>query len=249
MLKASSAILLVFALGCESKPGTATPSTSTSASAPAASAATPPLPGPLTLDGLMAAKDTVKVGDDWKTAIAALVAKLGPETTKGPDRLVWGIPAADQCSYLMIRESSDKVSELSPATTHSRAKSLEFEDCYLFLDRTPPDKDPAAPGPEADRIYAVGELLDGIDAARSKWLGKKVRVRGLVMSSVRSGATPAATMASLSVADEKDASKRVGVQIRHDVKAAPQDGKQIVVTAEGVIASMGRSLDDARIVK
>lgn len=235
------------------------PSATQSVHSAAAASATPAAPAALTTETLTKASATVKVGDDFKTTVAALTASLGKATAETPGRRVWGISSKDECSYLMLQESEGKVSDLKPFASYPREKYSEFEDCFVYLDRTPADKDENAASPTEGKVYTVAEVLDGIEAGRSKWAGKKVRVRGRVMSSVKSGPSlDDLKIASMSVADEKDETRRVGVQVTEDVKGAPQDGstagsslsqRKVIVTAEGTVFLRGFSLENARIVK
>ncbi|MBK7579711.1 MAG: hypothetical protein IPI67_05820 [Myxococcales bacterium] len=233
------------ALACsrtEANPvASATPAPSTSAPAPAA--------GPLTLARLVAANEKVKKGDPWNAARETLIRELGPPTREA-GFTDWGVTTADSCALLRLESNGDVVGVVSPAVNYSRASDLEnFEDCYYRQDRTPPDKNPSASGPVAGKTYSVHELRAGLEEARSKWASQKIRLRGRVRGVVRSGATKDSTLASMSVADEKNEAETVGVQVTHDVKSAPRDGQHPIIVAEGVVAKVGRSLDDARIVK
>lgn len=249
MKKSLCAFLMLCVAACNS-PSTAQRGDPAPPSATSSHASTAqPTPPVLTVERLGKASSGVKAGDDWNKTRTALISELGPPTHEGYDRLVWGIPTAGDCTYWMIKESSGTVSEVTAAATYPRAKTAGFEDCYLYLDRTPPDKDPTLPGPIAGNVYSVRQILDGIDGTRSKWVGKKVRVRGRVLGVVRSGPSKEWTLASMTVADEKDASVTIGVQVTSEVRSAPRDGQKVVVTCEGTVASMGRSLDDARILK
>ena len=265
-------VLPILALACDAAERSAGSSSAAVSSPPRqsasaelkASASTPASAKPadsasLTAESLTKAGSTVKVGDDFNKSVATLTASLGKPTTEGAERRTWGISSKNECGYLMIKESEGKVSEVTPFASYPRDKRAEFDDCFLYLDRTPADKDENAAGPTEGKVYAVGEVLDGIDAARSKWAGKKVRVRGRVLSSVKSGPSlDELTIASMSVADEKDEQRRVAVQVTEDVKSAPEDGKtagtslsqrKVIVTAEGTVAARGQSIDKARIVK
>lgn len=216
---------------------------------PTASAPAPPPPGSLTAQRLIAANGKVKKGDPWKAARETLIRELGPPTRE-MGFTDWGVTTADTCTLLRLESSGDLVGDVSTAETHSRDVDLEkFEDCYFRQDRTPPDKNPTAAGPVAGKTHSVHEFRVGLEEARSKWAGQKIRLRGRVRGVVRSGASKDYTLASMSVADEKLESETVGVQVTHDVKSAPKDGQHPVIVAEGIVAKQGRSLDDARIVQ
>ena len=234
-------------------------SATASAQRSAAVSAAPADGASLTADTLKKAGGTVKVGDDFKSTIAALTTSLGKPTTEGVERRTWGISNKDECGYLMVKESDGKVSEVTPFASYTRDKLTEFEDCFLYLDRVPADKDENATGPTEGKVYTVAEVLDGLDAGRSKWAGKKVRVRGRVLSSVKSGPSlDELLLASMSVADEKDEKRRMQVNVTEDVKGAPQDEsaaggslsqRKVIVTAEGTVAPRGQTIEKARIVK
>lgn len=224
--------------------GSAAPS-----SAPVSLASAAVLPsGPLTSERLVAANGKVKKGDAWAAARQTMIRELGPPTREA-GFTDWGVTSADSCTLLRLESNGDVVGAVSTAVTYPRSSTDDFEDCFYRQDRTPSDKNPSAPGPVAGKVFSVREVRDGLLEARSKWAGQTIRLRGRVRSVVRSGATKDYTLASMSVADEKDESTTVGVQIKHNVKAAPQDGQRVVVVAEGVVAKVGHSLDDARIVK
>lgn len=246
-------------LGACSQDGPGSPSSSASgpsaaASAPAAASASASAsaeaPEELTAELLIEASSLAKKGDALTSASAALYNALGKPTHTTHSRMVWGVTTKDSCTVLRVEHEGSSIADVFPAATHARSSTAEFEDCWLYLDRTPPDRDPNAAGPVDGKVYGVAEFLEGIDAAKSKWVGKKVRVRGRVLGVVRSGpSTEDIKLASMNVADEKDDTKRMGVQVTQDVAAAPKDGQKVVVVAEGVVAKMGRSIDEARVVK
>jgi hypothetical protein len=247
MRRAFFALVLVAA--CDSSPAP-TPAASAAPSGAVAPSSTQPAPGPITLERLTKARELIQEGDDWKAASAKLTAALGPATHEGYERAVWGASTADDCTYLMVKTSSNKVSSIGAAGTYPRAKTSEFEDCYVYLDRTPPDKDASAAGPISGKFYTVREVMDGLNNAHSKWILQTIRLRGRSVSVVRSGPTNNWTHASMTIVDEKDDSIKMGVQFEDDdVKAAPQDGQKVVITAEGTLSTMGRSLEKAHIVK
>lgn len=246
--------LLSLTLGACSRASSSDPSSDAgSSAAPAASAtakasSASPVAGPLTRERLIAANGKVKKGDPWKAARETLIRELGAPTSEGAF-VDWGVTTGDSCTMIRLESSGDVVSEVSTAVTYTRSSRDEFDDCFAKLDRMPADKNPAAPGPAAGKVHSVSELLDGMNEARSKWAGQTVRVRGRVRSVVRSGGSKDYTLASMSITDEKDESKRVGVQITQDVKSAPRDGQHVVIVAEGVVQKRGDSIDKARIVR
>lgn len=220
------------------------------ATATATASAAPDEPEPLTAEALIEANDLAKKGDALTAASAALYQALGKPVHTTPGRMVWGVTTNDSCTVLRVEHEGTEISAVYPAATHGRSSVSEFEDCWLYLDKAPPDRDPNAAGPTKDKVYAVKEVLDGMDAGRSKWIGQTIKVRFRVRGVVKSGPKrDEPTLASMTVEDEKDPTKTIAVQIEHDVKAAPNDGQKVVLTAEGVVAKMGRSIGDARIVK
>lgn len=257
-LLAATAVVL---LGACSSSSTTSSSSSSAGSAryatsakPAASAAASgsaaAKPAALTVDAMKAASPKVKVDDPIDSALKTLKSELGPATREGSEIYVWGIPAQSDCSYFFVRESSGKVSEVSTFGTFGRDQVDAFEECYLFLDKPIPDADPNAPGPVADKVYAVSELLDAVNAARSKWVGKTIRVKGKLTQSVKSGPTEDYTLASIVLADEKDEKRTLSVSVTVDVKAAPgSDDKGDLIVAEGKLSDRRRSVEEARVVE
>jgi hypothetical protein len=216
-----------------------------------ASSASAPSQGPLSAERIVTAGGTVKVGDAWAATEARLVRELGPASRELLGMgLVWGVSGQDDCTHLVVRYSGALVSEVVAPGTRARAARSDFEECFSMLDRSPPDRDADGAGPTDGKVYSVRELRDGLDAARSKWAGRVVRVRGKALSVVRSG--PDAehyTNASIRLADERDEGVSVGAQVRKNVEKAPRDGQKVVITVVGKVDARAGGLDDAEVVK
>jgi hypothetical protein len=216
-----------------------------------ASASAAPAAGPLTSERLIEVASSVKIGDDWATTEERLVRALGPASRELHGiGLVWTVPGQDDCTYFVARYSGDKVSEVVAPAKHGRAERFEFEDCFWYVELTPPDKDPNGAGPEPGKVYSVHEALAGLQTTRSKWVAQPIRIRGKTLGVVRSGPDDKHWMnASVNLADEKDPAVTIAAQVDQNVEAAPKDGQKIVITVEGTLEGHAGWLGHAKVVK
>ncbi len=227
------------------RPAASAPSTPPSASAAA------PKPEPLSAARILEVGRTVHVGDRWDATERRVVGELGPSTRRlmGLGH-VWMVPGKDECTYFVMKYSGEVVSEVTPAATHPRSDRREFEDCFWYVDETPPDKDPKGPGPEPGRVYSVKEALAGLEATRSKWVASPIRVRGVAVSVVRTGPSDGDwTNATVGLLDEHDSTVRMAAQVDKNVRDVPHDGQKVVVTVEGRIDGHAGWVDHAKVVK
>ena len=154
----------------------------------------PPAPfaGPLTVERIMAAKDTVKVFDTWSSALPKLEAKLG-KPTKIDDKTgdhKWAVVDGDRCAYIEFSSGDGKEygktglivdGVQAPMTVDKSGPPGNRVQCLEIAGKTDvPPEDPNAAGPPADGVVAPSDFDKLALAARSKWEGKQIKVTGKV---------------------------------------------------------------------
>lgn len=213
-----------------------------------------PFTGKLTPDLVMASRDVVKPLAPWDEVLPAIEAKLGkPTKIDGKDHS-WAVIEGDKCAYLTVEKNGDKVGTVDgPGRVDKMMKSM-FDDCAAATGAPPPAEaaeDPDAPGPPADgSAVEPSELLAGVAKAKSKWLGKKVKLTGSYVNTTKATATGSDEVSiSLSIRDE-------GADVKDSIGCSMPKGSAEVtftqgdmITVEGTVTdTFGGGLDECTIV-
>lgn len=162
-------------------------------SEPAPPPVKPPFAGPVTIDRIMQSKDLVQVFDPWDQAFAKLQGELGkPQRVKGGSHQ-WAAVDGDDCAYVGFDRGDgakyNKQGEIVVGAEHPQRVAKDGPignrgECLEIAGKAGTPEDPAAAGPPADgtpvpTAFFAGNAVSG----RSKWVEKRVKVTGEVMSS------------------------------------------------------------------
>jgi hypothetical protein len=152
-----------------------------------------PYAGPLTVELVMAAKDSVHLFEPWETSLARLEATLGPPTSIAGDKYEWAATRGDDCADFAIEREDGAHYQLqgvvvgtihTPATFGSEAASFARADCLELAGVGITAEDPAAPSPKS--LETIDDIFANAVRGRSKWNGQRVAVTANV---VQAGAT------------------------------------------------------------
>ena len=153
-----------------------------------------PFEGPLTTDLLMGTKKAVSPFDDWEEARAKIEGMLGkPTLVEGKD-YSWAVVDGDKCSYLTVEDAGGQVGTVEGPSQVDRMMKSMFNGCAAKAGQKieEPKEDPDAPGPPDPKegtAVKPSQIVAGIAAAKSKWIGAQVRVEGVYVSTTTSSPT------------------------------------------------------------
>lgn len=152
----------------------------------------PPFTGTLTIERIMASKDTVKLMEPWPSALAKLEGQLGKpmKIDEAKGKYQWAAIEGDSCAYVEIRSGDGKQYGKSGVVVDMTQEPMRVEkdgplvnraDCLEIAGKSDlPPEDPNAAGPPADGVVAPADFEKLAVAGKSKWDGKKIKVTGKV---------------------------------------------------------------------
>jgi hypothetical protein len=144
--------------------------------------------GPLTVELVMAAKDSVHLFEPWETSLARLEATLGAPTKIAGDKYEWATMRGDDCADFAIEREDGAHYQLqgvvvgtihTPATFGAEAASFGRADCLELAGIGITAEDPDAPGPKA--LETIDDIFANAVRGRSKWDGQRVAVTANVV--------------------------------------------------------------------
>ncbi len=147
-----------------------------------------PYTGPLTVELVMAAKDTAHLFDPWEMSLARLEAKLGAPTKIAGDKYEWAAMRGDACADFAIEREDGAHYKLqgvvvgtihTPVTFGSEAASFGRADCLELAGVGITAEDPDAPAPKA--LETIDDIFANAVRGRSKWDGQRVAVSANVV--------------------------------------------------------------------
>lgn len=153
----------------------------------------PPFTGKLTIERVMASKDTVQPLAPWADGFARLQAALGAPTRVDGDKYEWAVVEGDDCAYTYVsKEDGAKYQAqgevvgmtVAPMKVGKDGPLMNRKDCLEITGVTAgPPEDPNAAGPPADgAAVAADAFRTQAIAGRSKWKGQAVKVSGVLAS-------------------------------------------------------------------
>lgn len=222
----------------------------------------PPKPytGPMTHDRMAGAGDLVHPFDPWEEALAKIQGQLGAPTKVEGDEHMWVFVDEEMkgCSTFSAEKMKVEGGGFAVGTTASTEdpitpeRAQEWKRCLELTGKTPPE-DPNVPGPPEDGSpTTVDALRTGVEKAPSKWLGKKVKLSGVLNStSTAKGTGSDKAFVTISVgASKDDLMNTVGCSLA-DPAGKPAEGTMQgdAITVEGTVAdTFGGGLDACAIV-
>jgi hypothetical protein len=149
-----------------------------------------PYAGPLTVELVMAAKDSVHLFEPWGASLARLEATLGAPTAIAGDKYEWAAMRGDDCADFAIEREDGAHYQLqgvvvgtihAPATFGTEAASFARADCLELAGVGITAEDPDAPAPKV--LETIDDIFANAVRGRSKWDGQRVAVTANVVQS------------------------------------------------------------------
>ncbi len=183
-----------------------------------------PFTGELTAQIISSTDNLIRPFDIWTTSFAKLQAKLGAPTLVEGKMHYWAVMAGDKCTYFSVEKDNeanffkdkpdprDMVGSISDASTVDKSLSGSWSECIKAAGVKPEDlEDPNAPNPPDDGLTNIEDFQAGIAAAKSKWLGKKLIISGVINGVTTTTATGSDIQTTiLSIKTDKDSEASLG---------------------------------------
>lgn len=191
-------------------------------------------------------KSKVKPFDKWDEKLAFIESKLGKATGTIGDEQWWAVVDGEKCIYFNAEKMKDDAMGVVVGTTSGgevdKAAGGMFKTCAegAGVEVKEEDLDPNAPGPPEDGSPVTAQqVLDGVKNAKSKWLGKKVTMKGFYVNDTKTSSNGKDSWAVSIAADKENLTgATVGCSVGAEEPRTKDMTQKDEVTVEGTVTDM-----------